>query len=116
MRGLFVVCILVLLLPILLWAQSSPGILSGTVLDSNRAVLPRATVRLISLAGVEIRRTLTDREGRFRFDNLAADSYTVELHGSAGLPSIEADLPRWDPSRFLRGTSHAHRFFATERD
>jgi hypothetical protein len=39
MRGLFVVCILVLLLPILLWAQSSPGILSGTVLDSSRAVL-----------------------------------------------------------------------------
>ena len=78
MRGLFVLCILVLLLPILLWAQSSPGILSGTVLDSSRAVLPRATVRLISLAGVEIRRTLTDREGRFRFDNLAADTYTVE--------------------------------------
>ncbi len=52
--------------------------LSGSVLDPSLAALPRATVRLLDLAGTEINRKLADSQGRFRFENLPAPNYTVE--------------------------------------
>ncbi|MCI0355245.1 MAG: TonB-dependent receptor [Acidobacteria bacterium] len=48
------------------------------MLDPTRAALPRATVRLLASDGKEVRRGLTDQQGRFRFTELAGDAYTVE--------------------------------------
>src|SRR6185437_4620982 len=60
-----------------LWAQSS-SVISGTVVDSSQSVLPLATVRLVDKTGTEVRQELTNSEGRFRFEGLAAGSYQVE--------------------------------------
>jgi outer membrane cobalamin receptor len=60
-----------------LWAQS-PSTISGTVVDSTRAVLPRATVRLLDKTGSEVGRNLTNSDGRFRFERVAPGSYRVE--------------------------------------
>ncbi len=58
-----------------LWAQTS---ITGVVLDSTSAVLPRASVRLLDEAGKEIGRTLTDSRGRFQFDPTTSKPYQVE--------------------------------------
>ena len=60
-----------------LWAQS-PGEITGIVIDSTRAALPRATVRLLDKTGSEIGKSLTDSGGRFRFERVATGSYRVE--------------------------------------
>jgi vitamin B12 transporter len=60
-----------------LWAQSASTI-SGTVVDSARAVLPRATVRLLDKTGSDVGRNLTNSDGRFRFGRVAPGSYRVE--------------------------------------
>lgn len=73
------------LLPESLAAQVSQGTLTGTVLDPSRAPLPRVTVRLLDPTGAEVARTLTDSQGRFRFEGLEGPSYTIE----AALPGFE---------------------------
>lgn len=61
----------------MMWAQSF-GKISGIVVDSTQAVLPRATVRLLDGEGKEVRMTLTDSEGRFEFVRVHSGSYRVE--------------------------------------
>ncbi len=51
----------------------------GTVLDTRQAPVPRATVRLLDSAQVEVARTLTDDQGRFRFEGVADTTSTVEV-------------------------------------
>ena len=60
-----------------LWAQSS-SVISGTVVDSSQSVLPLATVRVLDTTGNQVAQELTNSEGRFRFEGLAAGSYQVE--------------------------------------
>lgn len=60
-----------------LWGQSVLTI-SGTVLDSWQAVLPRATVRLLDETGNELGKGLSNSDGRFQFERLATGSYRVE--------------------------------------
>lgn len=58
-------------------AAPSTHAIGGIVLDPHRNPLPRVTVRLLDSGGAESARTLTDTQGRFRFDALGADSYTL---------------------------------------
>lgn len=51
--------------------------ITGTVLDPTHKPLPRVTVRLQTDAGAERARTLTDSQGRFRFDGMAESQYTL---------------------------------------
>jgi hypothetical protein len=51
-------------------AAQAPGHLSGQVLDQTGAVLPGVTIDLV-IAGSELT-TVTDDEGRYRFDRVAA--------------------------------------------
>lgn len=59
------------------WAQA-PSTISGVVVDSTRAVLPRASVRLLDRTGNEVGKRLTDSDGRFRFDSTPSAPYRVE--------------------------------------
>src|SRR5215472_17343834 len=60
-----------------LWAQA-PSRITGVVVDSTTAPLPRASVHLLDITGAEVDRTLTDSGGSFRFDRVASLSYRVE--------------------------------------
>jgi vitamin B12 transporter len=58
-------------------AQTNSTI-SGIVRDPNHAFIPRATVRL-SANTVELARTLTDQQGRFRFAQTCSAGCSVEI-------------------------------------
>jgi len=66
-------------------AQNSSAAISGTVKDSEGALVPRAPVRLLDAAGATIAETLSDARGTFRFDPAPATAATlvVELTGFA---------------------------------
>ncbi len=70
-------CLFVSIFSHSLWSQTDT--LSGTVMDATQAVLPRATVRVLTESGTEISRTLTDTQGRFQFDGLSQTMYTLEV-------------------------------------
>src|SRR5262245_66526842 len=67
-----------------LLAQSSVGIVRGTVRDSSGGVLPGATIRLSHAPDAD-RTTITDAKGEFSFVALRHGQYTitVALNGSA---------------------------------
>lgn len=60
-------------------AQASQQTISGIVLDQTQAAVPRAWVRLLDPSNQEVARTLTDDQGRFRFEGLRAAHYSIEV-------------------------------------
>ena len=61
-------------------AQITTGTVSGTVKDSQGAVVPGATVVLISeTKGTKSAPTVTNETGDYVFPNVARDTYTVEV-------------------------------------
>ena len=67
-----------------LWAQFTSN-LQGVVQDPTGAVVPKATVTLVSTTTQATRTTTTDESGNYRFVSLAPGSYhlTVEVSGYA---------------------------------
>jgi hypothetical protein len=61
-------------------AQITTGTISGAVHDNQGAVIPGATVALISEArGVTVGTTVTSGEGTYAFPNIATDTYRIEV-------------------------------------
>ena len=61
-------------------AQLSTGTIIGTVQDPTKAVVPGATVTLISESRVrQVAETVTDAQGDFSFPNTDADTYTIQV-------------------------------------
>ena len=58
-------------------ASAQEGTIAGRVLDAAGDPLPGVTVELLGLAQGETRLEVTDREGRYRIDDLPPDSYAV---------------------------------------
>src|SRR6476469_3213218 len=70
-------------LGVMAWTTSGPQLpqpivphVAGVVIDAEGAILPGATVELIS-GGRVIRTTTTDRNGAFTFDNVPQGSYEL---------------------------------------
>jgi outer membrane cobalamin receptor len=72
-----------------LWAQP-PSTISGRVIDTTRAVLPRATVRLLDKTGNEVGKQLSDSNGRFQFERVASGSYRIEASLTGFRPKVAA--------------------------
>ena len=64
--------LLLLLLPVSLWAQSFNSSISGTVTDPTGAVVPDATLTLTAVDTKKVSTAKTDPEGRYSFPNLQA--------------------------------------------
>ena len=60
-------------------AQTTSATVSGTVLDSQGATLPGATVTLTSRTQGNVLTATTDAEGRFMFPIVRPDSYTLRI-------------------------------------
>ena len=65
------------------WAQSMFATLSGTVLDSQGAVVAGAAITVKNSASGEIRVTTTNREGYFSITELPAATYEVTVAAKA---------------------------------
>src|SRR5215467_8530918 len=70
-------------LSLLLAAQTHRGSLRGTIYDPNQAVIPGATVTVTSVATGEVRTTTTNHTGDYTISSLAAGAYQVEVEESS---------------------------------
>lgn len=62
------------------WAQVTTGVVTGTVRDTQGAVIPGATVTLISESrGTRLQDVVTSASGDFTFPNAPGDTYTVQV-------------------------------------
>src|SRR5215813_13311491 len=79
MMSWFVMLWSVMLLPVVLWAQSSEGgTIAGVVKDTSGAVMPGVTIEAASPALIEkVRSVVTDERGLYRIVDLRPGSYTV---------------------------------------
>ena len=88
LRIFFGACVLWLMLPPGVCAQSNTASISGQVVDQNSAAIKGATVSLQQLSG-DLRRTATtDETGRFRFDGLSPATYHL-VTSQAGFSGFE---------------------------
>lgn len=71
-------CIGIFLLSSSLWAQKTPGVISGTVTDPSGAVIPNATVTAIPASGKAIS-LKSSAQGTFAIRDLAPGPYTVTV-------------------------------------
>lgn len=77
-RPIAVLC-LIFVSAALTFAQTSRGTVSGTVKDPNGAVVPGATVTLVSETTSVERSATTNSEGFYRFDAVDLGTYTVRV-------------------------------------
>jgi hypothetical protein len=74
------IIVVLFLLPLLALAQITTGTVAGRVVDSSGAVIPNASVVLISQTqGTRTAAVLTNQTGDYVVPNLAPDTYTVEV-------------------------------------
>ena len=78
-------------------AQTTSASVSGTVVDSSRAVLPGATVTLTSQTQGNALTAMTDAEGRFVFPIVRPDAYVAQGH--AARASRPSSGPTWWSAR-----------------
>jgi Carboxypeptidase regulatory-like domain/TonB dependent receptor/TonB-dependent Receptor Plug Domain len=71
-------------------AQSSKGIIVGTINDPSGAVVAGATVKITNKATNVTRETTTSSEGSYRLDAVDPGTYTVEV-GAGGFKTISRD-------------------------
>jgi len=78
----------VLSLSVMAAAQTSRGIVSGSITDPSGAVIPGASVTLTNIATAVSRSTTSNDEGFYRFDAVDLGTYQVTLSAS-GFGTIE---------------------------
>ena len=62
-----------------IFAQGATGTISGTVVDSNGAVVPGATATLTSQSTAQVRDATTNDSGTFAFPLLPVGTYKLEV-------------------------------------
>ena len=77
-RFIFAITLTVLLVSALV-AQTSRGIVSGTVSDPNGALVPGAVVKLTNTATSVERSASTNGEGFYRFDAVDLGNYSIRI-------------------------------------
>jgi len=84
--GLFIVFVL---FSFTAFAQSS-GSISGTIKDPANAAIAGANVSLLNAQQLVLQVAVTDANGNFRFENIAAGSYVVQAVFAGFSPQIKA--------------------------
>ena len=103
------------------YAQTSKGFIVGTITDPNSASVVGATVKISNTATGVSRQTVSQSDGRYRFDAVDPGSYKIEVN-AAGFKSATRDalvvtaaqtadvafqLEVGNPSEFITVTSEA---------
>ena len=63
----------------MIWAQAETGQITGTVLDSSGAAIPKATVEIKNVATGATRTTTTTQDGDYTVSNLPPGDYEVSV-------------------------------------
>ncbi len=79
MKKFMLAMALMILMVSSVFAQTSRGVVSGTVTDTNGAVVPGAEVKLINTATSVERSVITNGEGFYRFDAVDLGNYSVQI-------------------------------------
>ena len=79
-------CLAVLLLQAPMFAQVANGSLSGTVVDTSGAVVPKADVLLINNANQVSRHTVSNETGGFNVVAIPPATYTVKINAQGFAP------------------------------
>ncbi|MES4793133.1 MAG: hypothetical protein C4321_09280, partial [Chloroflexota bacterium] len=74
------------------WAQGLTGQISGTVTDSNGAVVANASLTLTNLQTRQTRTTTSNGEGRFVFPELLPGTFTLKIEASGFKKFEQGDL------------------------
>src|ERR1044071_3431557 len=82
--------LLALLLLLSLFLQGDTGQLTGTVVDSNGAAIPNASVKLISQSTSQTRELVTKDSGDFAFTLLSPGHYKLEVNAN-GFRTTQVD-------------------------
>jgi len=85
--GLFALALL--LCPLITRGQELAATLSGVVMDSTGAVIPKATVSVVQNTTKAVRTMQSDESGNYVFSNVPAGTYTLNV-SSAGFTSFVA--------------------------
>src|SRR5689334_10223184 len=78
--------------PVVLFAQSERGSISGTVSDVSGAVIPGARVTVTDPLTNTTTRTVTTESGDYTAPNLSAGSYTVRIEREGFKPAVINNL------------------------
>src|SRR5215211_3591379 len=72
--------VLMIVIPTTALAQMTTAVVTGTVKDSQGAVIPGATVTLVSESrGTTVGEVTTSENGDYVFPNVPGDTYTVQV-------------------------------------
>lgn len=82
-RAVLLLCLLVLLTPAMVRAQSTTGVLSGTVYDPEHAILPNARILALNEANGAEYVGYSDGSGNYTLANLPPGTYSVDISASA---------------------------------
>ncbi len=85
---LFSSCLLILLLPVAVWAQLYTSTVSGLVTDPTGAVIPNTQAKLVDEAKGFSFTAVSDSTGRYLFRNVPPGSYTLSV-GAQGFQAQE---------------------------
>jgi len=86
LRVLLLVSIFILSFSSVMFGQQDYGQLNGTVKDQNDAVVPGATVKLVSATKGTEKSTVTNSDGFYQFTSVLPDQYNVIVSGSGFTP------------------------------
>lgn len=82
---------MVLLIPLMIFAQAETGQITGSVTDQSGAIVPNATVLVTSYTTGAERHVLTGNTGEFLVSNLLPANYRVKAVAE-GFRAVEQDV------------------------
>lgn len=78
--------------PLIVQAQTSKGILAGTIRDSSGALVPNARIHVQNEATAESRELVSNANGEYRIDALAPGAYSVRVEAPGFEPTSVTQL------------------------
>lgn len=83
MKGVIYIFAAIVLSTMAVFAQGTRGTIRGTVVDSNKAIVQNATVRLVDAKkGTEVRSVTTGQDGAYQFVEIEPSTYNILVTAS----------------------------------